>query len=304
MIRPVEVVVLGGTSLPIEPARLHEPPVPAVPDAPSAPPLPTPLSTVFEGPVDVEAIPVLRSHVIDGRPVLPMALILEWLALGAMQRNPGLLFGGIEDVRLLKGVIVRDDQPETLRVLAGKATRADGLYRVPVELRGTLASGREFVHARGAVVLGDRLPTPSGDDPIALPAPAPFRRDARAIYRDVLFHGPDLRGIERVEGSDERGIAVLCRPSPPPAEWIERPLRQSWLTDPMALDCAFQAMILWSFERSGACSLPTFIGRYRQFHRSFPPTRVRVVARVTQATELVPPGPTSPCLTAMGRSSL
>ena len=35
---------------------------------------------------------------------------------GAVQRNPGLTFCGIEDVRLLKGVIVRDDQPETLRV--------------------------------------------------------------------------------------------------------------------------------------------------------------------------------------------
>ena len=123
--------------------------------------VPPPLSTVFEGPVDVDAIPILRSHVIDGRPVLPMALILEWLAQGALQRNPGLMFCGIEDVRLLKGVIVRDDQPETLRVLSGKATRADGLYRVPVELRGTLASGREFIHARGAVVLGDRLPAPA-----------------------------------------------------------------------------------------------------------------------------------------------
>jgi NAD(P)-dependent dehydrogenase (short-subunit alcohol dehydrogenase family) len=278
--RPVEVVVLGGASSPIAPTTTsrHEPP---------APPLATPLSTVFEGPVDVNAIPILRSHVIDGRPVLPMALILEWLALGALQRNPGLTFCGIEDVRLLKGVIVRDEQPETLHVLSGKATRVEGLYRVPVELRGTtLTRGREFVHARGAVVLGDGLPISSLEDVITLPSLAPFGRDRRAIYRDVLFHGPDLRGIERVDGCDERGIAVLCQTSPPPAAWIERPLRQAWLTDPMALDCAFQAMILWSFGRSGACSLPTSVGRYRQFRRAFPPGQVRVVARVTQATEL------------------
>ena len=106
----------------------------------------------------------------------------------------------------------------------------------------------------------------------------------------MLFHGPDLRGIERVEGCDERGIAVLCRTSPPPAAWIERPLRQAWLTDPLALDYTFQAMILWSFERSGICSLPTSVGRYRQFRRAFPPARVRVVAQVTQATELQRPG--------------
>ncbi len=275
--------MLGGTSLPMTTTTTprHEPPAPA-----PAPLVPPTLSMVFEGPVDVASIPVLRSHVIDGRPVLPMALILEWLALGALQRNPGLTFCGIEDVRLLKGVIVRDDQPETLRVLAGKAARVEGLYRVAVELRGTLASGREFNHARGTVVLGDRLPTPTGEGVLALPSRAPFGPDTRTIYRDVLFHGPDLRGIEHVEACDDRGIAVHCRTAPPPAAWIERPLRQAWLTDPLALDCAFQAMILWSFERSGACSLPTSIGRYRQFRRAFPPDRVRVVAQVTQAAEL------------------
>jgi hypothetical protein len=43
--------------------------------------------------------------------------------------------------------------------------------------------------------------------------------------------------------------------------------------------------VLWSFERSGACSLPTAVGRYRQFRRGFPAERVRIVARVTQAAE-------------------
>jgi len=42
-------------------------------------------------------------------------------------------------------------------------------------------------------------------------------------------------------------------------------------------------MILWSVERAGAGSLPTFVGRYRQFRRSFPAGGVRVVARVTEA---------------------
>ena len=55
----------------------------------------------------------------------------------------------------------------------------------------------------------------------------------------------------------------------------------------MAIDGIFQAMILWSFERSGAGSLPTFVGRYRQYRRAFPPDRVRIVARITHATDLL-----------------
>jgi acyl transferase domain-containing protein/acyl carrier protein/NADP-dependent 3-hydroxy acid dehydrogenase YdfG len=281
---PVEVVILGGTALPIglSPAPRIEP----APSAPAAPPASPALSMVFEVPADVTAIPILGAHVIDGRPVLPLALILEWLALGALQRNPGLAFCGIDDLHLLKGVIVRDDQPETLRVLAGKPTREEGLYRVAVELRGTLDGGREFTHARGRVVLGDRLPAATNEDSDARRAPAPARFDPQAIYSDLLFHGPGLRGIERIEGCGDEGVGIFCRTAPPPARWIERPLRQAWLSDPLAIDCAFQAMVLWSFEHSGACSLPTVVGRYRQFRRSFPGDGVRVVARVTQATEL------------------
>ena len=105
------------------------------------------LATVFERPIGLDALPILKAHVIDGRAVLPFALILEWLAHGAMHRNPGLVFAGVDDLRLLKGVILRDDQPETVRALAGKAVRKDSLYLVPVELRGIAIDGREVPHA-------------------------------------------------------------------------------------------------------------------------------------------------------------
>jgi hypothetical protein len=263
---PVEVVILGGT-------RAAQP---------AAAPPASALSPVFERLVDVASLPILRSHVIDGRPVVPMALILEWLGQGALQRNPGLTFCGIDDLKLLKGVIVRAGQPETLRVLAGKASRCEGVYKVAVELRGIMADGREFVHASAVVMLGDRLEAPPAG---AAPTPTftPVAFEPRTIYRDLLFHGPELQGIERIEGCDDRGIAVLCRTAPPPPAWIEQPFRQAWLTDPLVIDSAFQALVLWSVERSGSCSLPTRVGRYRQFRRAFPAEGVQALAHVTHA---------------------
>jgi hypothetical protein len=44
-------------------------------------------------------------------------------------------------------------------------------------------------------------------------------------------------------------------------------------------------MILWSFERFGAVSLPCFAGRYRQFIETFPREGVQVVIRVTAERE-------------------
>ena len=94
-----------------------------------------------------------------------------------------------------------------------------------------------------------------------------------------LFHGPAAHGIKRVEGWSEEGI--ICESDSPAASWMEQPLRSGWLADPLALDVAFQMMILWSFEARGVGSLPTGVVRYRQFTRAFPASGVRIEARVT-----------------------
>jgi len=277
--RPAEVVVLGGDSLP---ASLSASPAPAAAaQAEGAATSRVSMTAVFERALSVDALPVLKSHVIDGRAVLPAALILEWLAHGAIQRNPGLTFCGVDELRILKGVILHDDRPESVAVLVGKAARVDNLFRVPVELRGTLASGKTVSHARGEVVLADRLPEFNGAS-IDTAGLTPSSRSPRSVYHDVLFHGPDLQGLERVEGLGPGGAAALAKTAPSPADWLQRPLRQSWLTDPLAVDCAFQLLSLWCFEQTGAASLPTSVGRYRQFRRTFPAPRVRIAAKVTR----------------------
>jgi hypothetical protein len=240
------------------------------------------LAKVFERPLDVASTPILKAHVMDGRPVLPMALILEWLAQAAMTRNPGMVYRGVDDLRLLKGVVLRETLPETIRALAGKATRVDDHWVVPVELRGVLADDREVLHAKGQVILGDTHAPRT--EPLEDPSLPPYASSRREIYRDILFHGPDLHGILAIEGCGDAGISATVSAAPSPSEWVVNPLRNQWLTDPLAVDCAFQMMILWSVERTGSGSLPTFIGRYRQFRRAFPAQGVRVVARVTESS--------------------
>ena len=248
-------------------------------------------NVVFARELTVESMPVLRSHVIKGHPVLPMALIVEWLAHGAIHANPGLLFHGFNDLAILKGVILTDDRPAHLRVLTGKAIKEDGLYRVPVELRGAAlgpsASVRDIPHARAEIVLAASLPALDETAPeLAL---QPYLRSQPEIYGNLLFHGKDLHGIVDVEGCSEEGIIATVSSAPPPASWIKQPLRGAWLADPLVLDSSFQLMILWSFEQFGAGSLPCAAGRYRQFCRSFQAEAegeaVRVIAKVTHRSQ-------------------
>jgi hypothetical protein len=113
----------------------------------------------------------------------------------------------------------------------------------------------------------------------------PMAGDRDEIYSRVLFHGPAMQGIQQVEGCDARTIAAWVSTAPPPRSWIEKPMRQSWLTDPLAIDAAFQVVVLWCQERRGASSLPTAIGSYLQFRRRFPEEGVRVLATIRQESE-------------------
>jgi NAD(P)-dependent dehydrogenase (short-subunit alcohol dehydrogenase family) len=262
---PVEVVVMAG---------LQE-------QGTNVPRSPVADKVAFEREVSLAALPVLRAHMIKGHPVLPMALIIEWLAHGALHANPGLAFHGFNDLQILKGVILADEQPVTVRVLTGKAVKDGTMYRVPVEMRS--GTGRETIHSRAEIVLTAKLPSA----PLAGASLSglPYSRHMADLYREVLFHGPDLQGIEQVDSCSPTGIVATVSSAPAPATWIKQPLRTTWLADPLVLDSAFQIMIVWSQEQYGAGSLPCSAGSYRQYRRAFPQGTVRVVARVTKQAE-------------------
>ncbi|MBJ6726280.1 type I polyketide synthase [Geomesophilobacter sediminis] len=238
------------------------------------------LSEAFGLNLTVMDYPFLRSHVLDGKAVLPMAVIVEWLAHGALHGNPGFRFHGFNDLRICKGVVFEEHTPFGVSVLAGRAVKRDSFFVVPVELASEGANGRRICHARAEIVLAGRLP--EGIRSITEIPSTPYQPDDSLIYKtDRLFHGPDLHGIEKVDGCSAKGIAAAVKGAPAPGNWIKQPLRSSWLTDPLALDSAFQLMILWSFERFGSGSLPCFAGKYRQFQDTFPKEGVQVVVRVT-----------------------
>jgi NAD(P)-dependent dehydrogenase (short-subunit alcohol dehydrogenase family)/acyl carrier protein len=265
---PAEVVVLA------RPVAAMESPRPVLP-APGG------LVQVFERTVTLTDHPVLRSHVIGSKAVLPFVLHVEWMAHAAMHGNPGLKIHGFDDLRIFQGVQLEEATPALIQVLSGKAARRDGLFVVPVEIRG-LRKGKEVTHSRGDIVLADRLP----DAPVTggPPDTGPFSYSPDEVYDEILFHGPDLRAVDRVDGMSGAGLVAFVRTAPPPRSWMDAPLRSAWLADPLAVDAAFQLLSVWSYQKHRAVSLPCFAGRYRQYRRQFPAEGVLVTARITHDT--------------------
>ena len=261
---PREVVVLATNSVAPVGVAVNEPPPTVVVSSPT---------TAFERSLTLDDHPVLADHVLDGRPVLPLVLMLEWLAHAALVQNPGFVFHGVLGLRVLKGVILRRDDVK-LQVAASKAKRRDGLFVASAEVR-SICDDKEVLHARAEILLVNSLPP--APEPIPAPTVPSYADDPYAAGK--LFHGPMLHAIASVHAMGPDGLIATLHAAAPPSQWMRRPLRQSWITEPLVVDGVFQAMILWTRQERGAASLPTFLRSYRQYRRAFPAGGVVVVLR-------------------------
>ena len=241
------------------------------------------LQLAFDQEVDLETYPVLADHVLGGRPVVPLALMMEWLGHTALHANPGLSLVAIEELRLLNGIKL-DGRPHPVRLMNGPSVPRQGLFEVPVVLfNGNGCNGSGRVHSRARALLADApAPAPAADAPLV--GLTPFPLSVADAYAEVLFHGKRLHGIRHIDGSSAQGMVARLAPAPAPHCWIRQPLRSRWVTDPLILDAAFQMAILWGYAQHGMVSLPSYAASYRQYCRRFPPDGVTGELRVREVT--------------------
>lgn len=263
---PVEVVVMGCNR-----KHLESVPIDSAKD----------LTLAFELELNTELHPFLLSHVIDNKAVLPMAMIIEWAAHAALHLNPGLIFYGFDDLRVLKGVTLARCESLKLQFFNEKASREDGLYVVPVELQSEGTNGKQIVHARTKIILVERITKNVPFDFTEIDGE--YKHDVTEIYKNKLFHGEKFQGIKQIQNCGETGISASVDSAPLPETWIKSPLRNKWVADPLLLDSSFQMMILWCFEKYNVGSLPCFAGKYRQYKRILPSGGVRIIINVIKS---------------------
>jgi NAD(P)-dependent dehydrogenase (short-subunit alcohol dehydrogenase family) len=275
---PVEVVV--GSSLPDQLAPETKTKGKSDRQEPSSP-----MSLTFKREIDTINHPILDAHILDGKPVVPFALITEWFGHGALHGNPGLLLHGIDDMRILKGIKL-EQQKKLIRLFAGKADRKGSLFEVGVELRDGVLEGKDVIHSRAKAILTDKLPAaPIFASTPPKPPSGKYPRSMEEVYDKILFHGSALRGIKEITDCSSWGISAEISSAPAPEVWVKEPLRSTWLSDPLALDCAFQLATLWCYEETGTVSLPSYCRHYRQYYTAFPSGGVTAVLQVTEVTD-------------------
>ncbi|MEV4974742.1 SDR family NAD(P)-dependent oxidoreductase [Streptomyces scopuliridis] len=214
---PVRVTLMGGQG----------------PDPFAGPPAEELLGAVVAG---ERSHPQLADHAPADRPVLPLALAIEWFLRASRVRWPDAAATSLRELEVVRRI--EFDQERHL-VVRGRPADADTLHLELTDTDGT-------TYIRALAVPGSGLPAPRlGSDGGGVGTPAPYGGP-------VLFHGPAFQAIEVVESLSTalasarvRGVRSLG--------WPEQP----WQCDPAALDAGLQTALLWAAERgNGAAHLP------------------------------------------------
>jgi NADP-dependent 3-hydroxy acid dehydrogenase YdfG len=203
----------------------------------------------------------LQDHRIGGRPVVPVAMVVEWLASLGAEIAPG---AGVvvRDLEVLQGIAVTDgEDPELTMVWAPTPGQPD---RIGVEILGGVARADDSPLGpprlyRGAIELGPIPPAEAapGDEGLAA-EPFPATRDE--IYNGQLFHGPSYQALDELVGISDAGAVAWIRTSTPSAIGVPA---ARWHTDPVAVDAAFQLGVLWVQHRLGSGVLPSLLRMVR-----------------------------------------
>jgi len=240
------------------------------------------LSLTVQREIDVDRYPILKAHMLSGKPVVPFALLTEWLGHCALHENPGLFLHGLDDMRILSGIKL-DQGKKMIRLFAGRPRKKGELFEVDVEIRDGLKDETQMVHSRATAILTDTLSPPPEFDPAAYPEGLnlkTYSRNMEEVYEKILFHGDRLHGIRDIFSCSSRGMVARISPAPSPAEWMIDPLRSKWIGDPLVLDSAFQMATVWCFEQMGMASLPSYSAAYRQYRNNFPSEGVTAVLEI------------------------
>jgi NAD(P)-dependent dehydrogenase (short-subunit alcohol dehydrogenase family) len=209
--------------------------------------LPTDDAPLERWSVDVVRLPLLEGHRIERQVVLPMTMVLDKL-IGAGRLRLGVDCE-LRNLRLLKGVVLEQGHA-SLQLGVEPTPDGDGLRAFLLHPSGQIAYEATILRPCSATKPAFLAP-PRGGEPLGDLCLEP--------YAAALFHGPSFQVIREVYLCQAEGIGGRI------ATAAAMGWPGGWQLDPAALDGALQLLRLWGVECHGRVSLPTAIGRCRQW---------------------------------------
>ncbi|HIA47742.1 MAG TPA: SDR family NAD(P)-dependent oxidoreductase, partial [Candidatus Hydrogenedentes bacterium] len=224
--------------------------------------------------------PFLGDHVIDGKPVLPMAGVMNWMASSCEGLHPGYRFFSLDDMKMFKGIVFQNGNLEQIRLEVNEVEKSDGAIKLDVMMWSGNNETR-INHYSGTVTLVNGAPATlvyegfNTDEANAV--------DGSEFYENgTLFHGPMFQVIDRALNSSEGRLTLECTTRNLSAE--DQGQFPVDAQDLYAIDAKFQALLIWARQFKEAGALPTSFSRCEQYRAITPGERFYLSLEIESAT--------------------
>jgi NAD(P)-dependent dehydrogenase (short-subunit alcohol dehydrogenase family) len=245
----------------------------------------------------------LHHHRLEGKPVLPAAAALALMAEAAQQAWPDLVVTGARDVRVLRGITLRERTlPVRISVRAQTHAPTEATDEVLAAVEITEPESVHRAYYRATILLGTHLPEgPAARHPFLATLP-PYPMPIGDAYRKWLFHGPVFQCVRRVLGVSEEGILSEIFPSRPSSCLEGTGDAARWTIDPVLVDGCLQLALLWVRAIHDVTGLPSRMRVVRRY--AFDPgTPLTVSLRVLEGSGEANVRSDILCLTPEGKTA-
>jgi hypothetical protein len=205
----------------------------------------------------------LSDHRLDGKPTMPMTMVLELAAEIASVNWPENVVSRIINLQVLHGIVYGDHETKLLTI-EGNCVAEGNTRQVDFSLKA--GDSGHFLNYRARIELQKKvlLPMEIGGDPLVLTDQREFTVTLDEVYRSWLFHGEKFAVITGVEAIAQDGIIARLKSSSP-KDFFNPTGSGSWLIDPAVIDGGLQLLILWTRLHLDQTGLPSKLGCYHRF---------------------------------------
>ena len=198
--------------------------------------------------------PQISSHLIQGQPVVPLAMVNEWCLGIAKALNPSVSVVSVRDLNVLKGIQLEafDGEGDWLNIDCERSSSGELLNMEVTDAEGV-------VHYQLSIELGGEKLYKNNGESGALSESTKsaevlkldkWEWTPKHIYKELLFHGEKLQVVKQLLGVSASGCrGMLQMPDTADVDWRVA-----------MLDGGLQLALLWERHRSGLASLPTRFG--------------------------------------------
>ncbi|MBF0289022.1 MAG: SDR family NAD(P)-dependent oxidoreductase [SAR324 cluster bacterium] len=203
-----------------------------------------------------------EDHTIGKNPVLPAACAISQMAHQCELLYPAYQFVRCDDFQVLKGIVFEKGSPVSYTMEIEEISKSKGgQVLLEVRISGQGKGKLPLPHYTAKILLqkeglGKAVRTIIIQDDQSV--------DGKEFYQNgTLFHGPAFQGIEKQMKFSETSLLLKCK-----LPTFHQETRQQFGNtpfEPLALDYAFQAMLIWARKYYGCGSLPLKMQQMKHF---------------------------------------